>query len=152
MEIHKSNLTFDDLPVGIPVKVISEIVDFNFFYGETGVVTNNNHGYLGVTIKFDQPRRYEDGYIAKEFNFNPCNLEIIEKAREQTMQPITKQDVALEPRPFDEKVMEELLNDPAVKEVRVFKPNRGDKIIIRGVPYKILSFSKNGDLHLKKVE
>ncbi|MBN1535221.1 MAG: hypothetical protein JW908_00710 [Anaerolineales bacterium] len=66
------------------------------------------------------------------------------------MQPITKNGEALEPLPFDVEKMKEILNDPEIKEVRVFKPRRGMTLEIRGVIYKIVSVSKNGSLHLER--
>lgn len=72
-----SNLTFDDLPIGTRVKVVADMVDMYFFYGETGIVEKNTGNYLGVIVRFDEPRHFTDGYIQETFNFNPKNLEII---------------------------------------------------------------------------
>ena len=72
----KTNFTFDDFPVGRRVKVVSKCVDFYFWYGETGTVTKNKGRYLGITVKLDKPRHFDDDsiYVQTEFNFNPDNL------------------------------------------------------------------------------
>jgi len=63
------NAKYEDFPVGTRVKIVTLCEDFNFFYGETGVVTKNTGGYLGITVKFDEPRQFEatvgcpEGYI-----------------------------------------------------------------------------------------
>lgn len=74
MDNPKSNYKFNDFPVGRKVMIISKMVDFHFFYNETGAVIKNSGNYLGIAVKFDKPRHYADGYIMKEFNFNPNNL------------------------------------------------------------------------------
>lgn len=67
--------TFEDFPVGTPVKIISKFVDFYFFFGETGKVIRNTGKYLGIRVEFDKPRYFTDGYIQRDFNFEPKNLE-----------------------------------------------------------------------------
>lgn len=66
--------TYDMFPVGTTVKVICLCQDFNFFRGELGIVTNNSGKYLGINVKFDEPRNFEDGSIQTEFNFKPEDL------------------------------------------------------------------------------
>lgn len=66
--------TFADFPVGTPVKVICKAQDFCFFFGETGKVIRNNGKYLGIIVKFDEPRRYESGHVQETFNFAPSDL------------------------------------------------------------------------------
>jgi len=68
---------FNDFPVGTRVRVKSRLVDFYFFNGETGEVVRNDHRYLGIIVRFDEPRIFEDGCVQEEFNFNPKDLEII---------------------------------------------------------------------------
>lgn len=87
MKNSQSNCTWDDFPVGTRVKIICDYQDFSFWYGETGVVTENKgYGkgvtdkgfgvcYLGINVKFDKPRHFIDGYIETDFNFNPTDLE-----------------------------------------------------------------------------
>lgn len=74
--------TFDNLPIGTRVKIVSKWVDFYPFWEEVGTVCENKHGYLGVIVRFDEPRQFkdwwdEDVYIQEVFNFNPEDLEII---------------------------------------------------------------------------
>jgi len=70
----KTNYNYSDFPVGTHVKVVVPCQDFNFFYGETGEVTKNTGGYLGIRVKFDEPRYFKDGSVQKSFNFKPCDL------------------------------------------------------------------------------
>ena len=79
MDNPQSILTFSDIRAGDRVKVIAKCVDFSFFYEETGVVTRNSHKYLGIIVKFDKPRKFRDGTVEVDFNFNPTDLEIVEK-------------------------------------------------------------------------
>ena len=72
---NKSNLKYEDLPVGTDVKIVAPCQDHYFFYGETGKVIENTGRYLGVTVKFDKPRHFEDGYVQTEFSFNPEDLQ-----------------------------------------------------------------------------
>lgn len=70
-------MTFDDLPIGTRVRVVSPWVDFYPFFGETGEVVRNDEGYLGVIVLFDEPRHFEDGFEQRMFNFDPEDLELI---------------------------------------------------------------------------
>ena len=79
MKITQSKLSFADISAGDKVKIVAECVDFNFFYGETGVVIRNPHTYLGINVKFDKPRHFRDGTIQTDFNFNPTDLELVDK-------------------------------------------------------------------------
>ena len=65
---------FEMFPVGTKVKVICSCQDFYFFYGETGEVIRNSGEHMGIIVKFDEPRHFEDGYIQYEFNFMPEDL------------------------------------------------------------------------------
>ena len=70
--------TFDDFEIGDEVKIITPSQDFNFFFGETGVVVKNKHSYLGIIVEFHEPRKFKDDYVQKSFNFEPqdlCHLE-----------------------------------------------------------------------------
>lgn len=75
---------FSLFPQGTRVRVKREVVDFNAFDGDTGIVVENSGEYLGVIVKFDIPRQYVDmvsnqpTHVMTEFNFNPCHLDIID--------------------------------------------------------------------------
>jgi len=71
--------TYDMFPVGTKVKVITPAQDFNFFYGETGVVTRNENTYLSIVVKFDTPRYFPDFSIQDYFGFQPDDLIVLEK-------------------------------------------------------------------------
>jgi hypothetical protein len=68
-----SNIT-SEFTIGTKVKVITPCQDFHFFYGETGEVVENKNCYLGIIVKFDKPRHFENGMIQKTFNFEPNDL------------------------------------------------------------------------------
>jgi len=69
------NNKYEDFPVGARVKIICVCQDFNFFEGnEDGVVTKNTGEYLGIVVKFDEPRHFEGGHIQYDFNFKPDDL------------------------------------------------------------------------------
>ena len=61
--------------IGMKVKVISPAVDFYYFRGETGTVIENSGRYLGIIVRFDEPRRFKDGGTQEQFNFNYYDLE-----------------------------------------------------------------------------
>lgn len=69
--------TYKDFPVGTKVKIICACQDMTFFWGETGTVIRNSGKYLGIIVKYDEPRHYEGGYIQHDFNFAPDDLYII---------------------------------------------------------------------------
>lgn len=69
--------TYDDFPVGTRVKIICSGQDFYFFWGETGQVVSNSHKYLGIQVKFDEPRHFKDGFIQGSFGFEPDDLAIL---------------------------------------------------------------------------
>ena len=76
--------TFDMFPIETKVQVITVCQDHNFFTGtEKGKVIRNSGEYLGIIIKFDEPIQYKDGSIRTEFNFNPTDLIVLEKAPEE---------------------------------------------------------------------
>ena len=68
----------EDFKIGDKVKVITSCQDFYFFYEETGVIKSIKGSYLAIKVEFDEPREFKDGYIQKEFNFNPEDLFKIE--------------------------------------------------------------------------
>ncbi len=71
------NNTFEDFPIGSKVWVICACQDFNFFdpsHNLTGRVIENHGKYLGIIVKFDKPRLFEDGSVQKDFNFAPDDL------------------------------------------------------------------------------
>ncbi len=63
--------------VGVRVKVVSSLVDFYAFRGDTGTVIENSGRYLGITVRFDEPRRFKDGGVQEQFNFNYYDLEVL---------------------------------------------------------------------------
>jgi hypothetical protein len=71
MNVTKTDYKFSDFPVGKNVKIVSEIVDMHFFYGQAGYVEKNTGDYLGIKVVF----KSKDGEKEYEFNFNPDNLE-----------------------------------------------------------------------------
>jgi len=78
-KFHKTELNaYSMFPIGTKVKVICAARDFNFFFGETGVVIKNDEKYLGIIVKWDIPRKYENGHIEYEWNFKPEDLVILE--------------------------------------------------------------------------
>jgi len=42
-------------------------------------VENSENRYLGITVKFDVPMKYEDGTVLRKFSFNPTHLAILKK-------------------------------------------------------------------------
>ena len=53
--------------------------------------------------------------------------------------------------PLDLKRMKGLLEEPEVKEVRVFKLKKGMRINIKGSVYKVIAARLNGKITLKKI-
>jgi hypothetical protein len=73
---HESGFGFSDFPVGQRVSIVSNCVDMSFFKpGTRGKVIKNTGDYLGIRVKFDEPRVFTDGYVQSDFNFNPNDLE-----------------------------------------------------------------------------
>lgn len=68
------NNTFDMFPIGTRVRVITPCQDFHFFYDETGVVTKNTGGYLGIIVTFDEERKFTNGDVQTCFGFEPDDL------------------------------------------------------------------------------
>jgi hypothetical protein len=66
--------TYEDFPIGTPVKIICLSQDHHFFFGEIGKVIHNSGEYLGISVKYDEPRHYVGGEIEYSFNFNPSDL------------------------------------------------------------------------------
>ena len=73
----------EDFPIGSHVKIICNVCDHYFFYRETGVVKQNTGKYLGICVQFDEPRKFRDGQIQFDFNFNPADLELITEKSEK---------------------------------------------------------------------
>ena len=64
-----------DFPVGTRVRIISPMVDFTWFRGdEKGTVIRNGNRYLSIIVEFDEPMRYEGGYVKTEHGFEPSDL------------------------------------------------------------------------------
>jgi len=61
-------------PLGTTVMIICHGQDHHFFYNELGTVTDTRRCYLGITVTFDKPRHFDDGYIQKGFSFDPDDL------------------------------------------------------------------------------
>jgi len=67
--------TYETFKVGDRVKVITPCQDFNFFFNEPrGTVVKNEGRYLGISVKWDEPRHFESGYVEEAFNFEPQDL------------------------------------------------------------------------------
>ena len=80
--------TYEMFSVGDRVRVITPCQDFNFFFnGPTGTIVKNEGRYLGILVKWDNPRHFESGYIEETFNFEPQDLVNIE---EDTLYQIIK--------------------------------------------------------------
>jgi hypothetical protein len=73
---------YSDFPVGSRVKVVCLCQDFYFFNPDTentkGTVIANSNKYLGIVVKWDEPREYEEGYIQTTFNFAPSDLRLLD--------------------------------------------------------------------------
>lgn len=79
-----SKSKFEDFRIGTRVRVDTNHEDFYFFNKtETGVVIRNHYGYLGIIVKFDKPRHFENGCIQTEFNFNPESLIVLEAVEQR---------------------------------------------------------------------
>ena len=52
---------------------------------------------------------------------------------------------------FSKKRINELLDDPKVKEVKVFRLELGQRVTIRGTVYKVISARNNGKVTMKPV-
>jgi len=72
---------YSDFPVGTKVQIITPMCDFHCFYDETGVVVANKERYLGrylgIEVRLDTPRHYNDGTMHISFNFEPEDLYVI---------------------------------------------------------------------------
>ena len=53
--------------------------------------------------------------------------------------------------PFDSKKMEQMLANPEVKEVRVFRLKPGMRVTIQGAIYKVISARPNGKITMKLI-
>lgn len=73
--------TYEDFPVGSKVQVVCLGQDYNFFYNETGVVIKNSGEYLGIIVKFDDPRKFSDGTVQVDFGFKPEDLIRLEELK-----------------------------------------------------------------------
>ena len=54
-------------------------------------------------------------------------------------------------KPYDEKKMEKALEHPDVKQVRVFRLERGMRVNIGGSEYKVIAARPNGKITLKHI-
>jgi len=71
--------THEMFPIGTRVVIVCIGQDHYFFSGdELGTVIDNKPEYLGIKVKFDEPRYFEDGCIQYDFNFNPSDLVSLE--------------------------------------------------------------------------
>ena len=65
------------------------------------------------------------------------------------MQPIRHDGYRGDIELFNEEKMQELLDDPEVKEVRVFKMEPGLRIEIGGITYKVTAVRSNGKVTMR---
>lgn len=90
-ERRNKNAKHSDFPVGTAVKIVTVCRDFHFWYGETGIVTENKGGgsYLGITVKLDEPRVYDGNeftggdWTLTEFHFQPEDLRVLKRKPSQ---------------------------------------------------------------------
>ena len=73
-----TNNTHDMFHIGSKVRVICACQDNYFFDCETqntkGTVIKNSGVGLGIIVEWDEPRRYEGGYVQTKFNFEPTDM------------------------------------------------------------------------------
>lgn len=86
--------TFEMFPIGSRVKVICVCQDYYFFNHEkentNGTVIRNSGKYLGIIVKWDEPRQYEC-HFQEEFNFEPSDLVLLdEKPEPIKIEPLRK--------------------------------------------------------------
>ena len=67
------------------------------------------------------------------------------------MQPIHDDGSRGPIKPFDTKLMEQMLDKPEVKEMRVFRLRSGMRLIIEGSTYKVISVRPNGKITMKLI-
>jgi len=67
------------------------------------------------------------------------------------MQVIKEDGTKETPEPYKQEKLEKALNDPDVKEVRVFRLKHGMKLNIQGVIYKVIASRPNGKVTLKEI-
>lgn len=88
----KSDLTYEDLPVGTRVRIVTPYQDCYFWDGEQGIVEKNSGEYLGVVVRLDEPRVFEGQngpswptgsqkwtFKQERHGFKPEDLELLEK-------------------------------------------------------------------------
>lgn len=68
------------------------------------------------------------------------------------MQAIEKDGLHREPEPFDPARIMQLLNEPKVKEVRVFRLQKGMTLNVQGRKYKVIAARPNGKVTMKLIE
>ena len=56
--------------------------DHYFFYEEEGAVESVDIHYLGIMVRFDEPRHFVGGMVQETFNFNPSDLLILDDGDE----------------------------------------------------------------------
>jgi hypothetical protein len=66
------NNQYSDFPLGSRVEVIVGTRDFSFFHNEQGTIVENNGGYLGLIVQFDNK------HGGRRFNFHPQDLILLE--------------------------------------------------------------------------
>ncbi len=65
------------------------------------------------------------------------------------MQVVERNGTERMPEPYDPKKLETLLEDPKIKEVRVFRLQKGMRINIEGSVYKVTAVRPNGKITLR---
>jgi len=73
-----------DFKIGDRVKIITPCQDFSFFNEETGVIIKIKNEYLGIKVKFDNPRDFGEDGFQYDFGFEPEDLVKIENGDEMT--------------------------------------------------------------------
>ena len=68
------------------------------------------------------------------------------------MQAVEHDGTKREPEPYVPEKLEALLDDPKVKEVRVFRLKTGMRINISGSIYKVIAVRPNGKATLKYMD
>jgi hypothetical protein len=81
-----SKNTWEMFPRGTRVKVITPCQDFHFFNEkETGTVESVTNKYLGIIVKFNNPRHFTDGLVQSHFGFNPEDLCVLQQEDENIL-------------------------------------------------------------------
>jgi len=67
------------------------------------------------------------------------------------MQAIEHGGTEREIEPFNKRKLFERLEDPKVKEVKVFKLQPGHRLTVQGMTYKVIAVRPNGKITMKPV-